>query len=182
MRYTLQKVLQNRYLTIFLAIILALVILLISIRLSTKKLKEHLEPTSFNSLSRCTQFETEKQCESQADMCNFSKKRCTDQCDRKACKNIDSQLSCLFSGTSPNPIKNPPCAWEDNRCRNCPKEYILPNVETQDTTCFYNRCSGLSEEFCKSDPFSDTCCWNEQKKVCECRSKSEDHNTKQCIS
>lgn len=131
---------------------------------------------------KCDRNSTIEQCEEHKNMCHYNTDGCISQCKRNKCENITDKPSCQFSSNSRSLIKSPPCYWTEDQCKNCPPEYRIFNPETEQITCYKNRCNSLPEDLCKAIPYNETCCWNETKKICECRSKQEDPYTKQCYT
>ena len=160
-------------------LIILTITLLIILYMASPRCK-YLRENYSGNYSSCNNFETKKQCDTSPNLCEFNDKTCLSGCQRKSCENIDGKDACDFASSSPYPAKEPVCNW-DNKCELCPLQYVLPNVETQEYTCFKNRCEGLSKEYCGMSLFSPNCCWNEKKNKCECRSKKQNPQNKQCI-
>lgn len=180
--YKLKKTIQ-KFLTliliIFLTITLSTSLYIFYRRYVPKYLYETELYTEYEQ--KCSNNSTEASCKANANLCNFDKNKCMNNCQRKKCANIEDADTCTVASTTNNQFTEPSCAWSYNNCRDCAFDYVLPDGEPGEYSCFENRCDGLSEDFCKSAMFSNKCCWNNKKNKCECSSKKQDAKTKQCI-
>ena len=104
---------------------------------------------------------------SQNKLCKYNSEKCIPCCERKLCKNINDQSACTYAEVTSKDNQNIPCNWNSTFCENCPAEYQITNNDT--TSCYKNRCDGLTEAQCESYPFYNKCCWNKKSKSCKFR-------------
>lgn len=149
----------------------------------TQSIKEHLSTQiqENQTLKKCGAIKDKNICQN-THYCHYDNTECVTNCKRDKCENIKTEDACTFASSTSDQHNEPSCYWNQDNCRKCPWDYVMPDPVTKELTCFKDRCDKLNKTMCESKLFSSTCCWNEKKNECECRSKKSDPNTKQCIN
>lgn len=133
-------------------------------------------------LPKCYTLDTEQKCDEHGAYCKYNKASCVSQCERKQCDKIKGVTFCSASSTTQNQQKEPACVWKNDQCQNCPWDYVMPDPVTKEMKCFYNKCDSLPKDICESPLFNNKCCWNPKLQKCECRSKTTNPKTGQCVA